>query len=194
MIKLRIDHSNYCIISGGCCYANCTRPRPQTIFSPRCFLQREVILAALSHLAFFFKPTPAPSPPSPWLTAWEQQLQLSAFCSWNGARKPFEGVLKMKTSGSWQACSSSAKGKLQAAGILSWRSRPRYKCSLMGLGYREATHWGEGITGSTGSGGQISPEMGCPPGCHTPLKEVKEKRLELKKPTGPQHARRSPGW
>lgn len=50
---------------------------------------------------------------------WQQELQLSLFCLWNCARSSFEGVLKMKTSGSWHTYNSFAKDKLHAAGIFN---------------------------------------------------------------------------
>lgn len=185
------DSSNYYVISGNYSYCKLNTSQARASFSPRYSLQSVVTLHIHSHFPRFSKPTPAPSPPSPWLAAWEQQLQLRAFCSWNGARKPFEGVLKMKTSGSWQACSFSAKDKLQASGESQLKVTPQVGAQSDGAGALKSHTLRVGIWKSLvpWGWGQLSPEAGF----YQVTIPFKGRERKLRKWTGPQPAR-SPGW
>lgn len=58
-------------------------------------------------------------------SAWTVQLLLSLFCIWISARSGLEGVIRMKTSGSWHPYNSFAKHKLHIVGIFNWKSRTR---------------------------------------------------------------------
>lgn len=120
--------------------------------SPRYFLQGVVTLWRSPPFSPLLPAHTCPLTPFSRLTAWEQQLQLSAFCSWNSASKPFEGVLKMKTSGSWQARGPLPKASRKLPGFSAEGHAPGPSAARRGwamgephTGERESlAPWGQG--------------------------------------------------